>query len=164
MSTMTMAADGFVLTLSPVPRQQRGDVTYFEGAVTLLSTVAGVTCAFQNFAEFPLTDLLRLCRWIDDHIADLVRNPPEIPGPLREGPVWVPEDLALEVRCDVGEVEREGDVLGGGFSILVMLNLVPDRRNEPGAYGGFRGHIGVDEVLAFCQAVRDYVARELGQR
>ncbi len=141
-----LKADAFTLSIKP-GQPLNG---WFTGTISLDSTYLQNCAPRDELFYCPFEDWLELCDYIESHINKLLEL-----GHF-ESQTWVTSDLMLQATCLTGELYYEYNELAGRFVIRIMVKFGSD---EDANYAniGFEGGVEVSEVIAFCQALREYV-------
>lgn len=145
-ATIRLKAEGFDLALQPL----RDAAEYFDGEVTLTCDIGAKVQSFTTLSYFPFSDFVQLCAWVDEHVQALLERR------LREGKVWVPLDLSMQIHFELGEIDYQNGSLDGGFSLIVLLNIGRDTSGGR-VWGGFEAWVELAEIRTFCRALRRYI-------
>lgn len=159
---ITLRAAGFTLVMDELRDGDPEDDACrecFRGEVLLQSSVPEADRSIKASVDFFVTDLQRLCDWMDRHVGALVARVSDdgVSG-TSEDRTWVPADLSMQIQLQEGDVDREDEILVGEFGVCVLINVGRDPETRNSIYSGFQGAVDVRSTFAFCADVREYVA------
>jgi hypothetical protein len=165
-------ANGFVLTFEPTPRSvtPRIEPDYIQGKLSLRCTVPGIDQTFESDLYCPLSDLTRLCDYVDQHIEALLVEAQRSPSdwswstPQSSPLTWLDVDINAFISFLTGNVTRDRESIEGYFSIQVQLYVGNDPTSGSSVYGGYEGSVTVGEITRFQAELRTLVETRDNER